>query len=82
MLPIHPPTHPQDLAHNRFTAGYPPALAAATRLQLVSFLHRGVYYSDPAVALRDALAPPAPQAGLGGSDVAAAVAAAVVTAAQ
>ncbi|PSC73092.1 leucine rich repeat isoform A [Micractinium conductrix] len=79
-----------DLAHNRFTAGYPRALAAATRLQLLSFQHNGVHYSDPAIALRDALAPPPPldhpppatAAGDGASAAAAAVAAhAVFTAA-
>ncbi|KAL4459073.1 hypothetical protein ABPG75_013938 [Micractinium tetrahymenae] len=46
-----------DLSHNRFTAGYPAALAAASRLEIISFQHDGRHYSDPAVALRDALAP-------------------------
>lgn len=49
-----------DLGHNRFSAGYPPALAAATRLQHLSFQHDGRHYHDPAVALREALAPPPP----------------------
>lgn len=59
--PPHSPPHAsqQDLAHNRFAAGYPAALAGATRLQVISFQHRGVFYSNPAIALRDAIAPTA-----------------------
>ncbi|PRW59999.1 Leucine rich repeat [Chlorella sorokiniana] len=50
-----------DLAHNRFAAGYPHALAGAPKLQLIAFQHRGVHYSDPAVALLDAFAPASPR---------------------
>jgi hypothetical protein len=45
-----------DLAHNSFFAGYPPALAAASRLKQLSFQHRGVHYSDPSAALRHSVA--------------------------
>ncbi|KAI7844689.1 hypothetical protein COHA_001777 [Chlorella ohadii] len=50
-----------DLAHNRFAAGYPRALADAPKLQIIAFQHRGVHYSDPAVALREAAAPASPR---------------------
>lgn len=48
-----------DLSHNRFAAGYPAALAGATHLQLIAFQFRGTHYSDPVVALREAMAPQA-----------------------
>lgn len=50
-----------DIAHNRLTAGYPRALLAASKLDLVAFQHRGRHYSDHATAAREALAPPPPQ---------------------
>lgn len=34
----------QDLAHNRFSAGYPRALGDAPKLALIAFQHRGVHY--------------------------------------
>ena len=75
--PTHPPTHLQtlpegpylasleclDLAHNSFSAGYPPAPAAASRLKQLSFQHRGVHYSDPSAALRHSVAELAQLAG-------------------
>ena len=52
-----------DLAHNSFSAGYPRALAAASRLKQLSFQHRGVHYSDPSAALRHSVAELAQLAG-------------------